>query len=253
MPQISREEFERLPLRVHAFLAGVPLHDAWAVDLPRPRGGITLAEFIRHAGNLFQRPEPAVRTLLSIRLFIGGLFGWDRETTGSFSESFAQRLTDEDRTRSLVPGGDAGRTLSHRVPLCERATGRGRQSYSARWSAQRARRGCRRLPLLLGRLRPRGRPLHPTLHGRDRSVPKTDRLPGAAPWCLRTVERNVRSRYDYVVVLGGSSGAALVARLSEHSALKVLLEAGRFWRSHLPWTGRTDADRAHADSISSAK
>jgi hypothetical protein len=59
----------------------------------------------RHAGNLFQRPEPAVRTLLSIRFFIGGLFGWDRETTGSFSESFARRLTDEDRTRSLVPAG----------------------------------------------------------------------------------------------------------------------------------------------------
>jgi hypothetical protein len=94
-----------LPLRVHEFLAGVPLHDAWAVDLPRPRGGITLAEFLRHAGSLFQRPEPAVRTLLSIRFFIGGLFGWDRETTGSFSESFAQRLTDEDRMRSLVPAG----------------------------------------------------------------------------------------------------------------------------------------------------
>ena len=105
MPEITREEFERLPLRVHAFVAGVPLYDAWAVDLPRPRGGITLAEFIRHAGNLFQRPELAVRTLLSIRLFIGGLFGWDRETTGSFSESFAQRLTDEDRTRSLLPAG----------------------------------------------------------------------------------------------------------------------------------------------------
>jgi hypothetical protein len=41
MPQIAREEFERLPLRVHAFLAGVPLHDTWAVDLPRTRGGIT--------------------------------------------------------------------------------------------------------------------------------------------------------------------------------------------------------------------
>jgi hypothetical protein len=107
MPQISRsrEEFERLRLRVHAFLAGVPLHDAWAVDLPHPRDGITLAEFLRRAGNLFQRPEPAVRTLLSIRFFIGGLFGWDRETTGSFSESFTQRLTDEDRTRSLVPAG----------------------------------------------------------------------------------------------------------------------------------------------------
>jgi hypothetical protein len=34
MPQISDREFERLPLRVHRFLAGVPLHGVWAVDLP---------------------------------------------------------------------------------------------------------------------------------------------------------------------------------------------------------------------------
>jgi hypothetical protein len=29
MPQISTQEFERLPLRVHGFLAGVPLHEVW--------------------------------------------------------------------------------------------------------------------------------------------------------------------------------------------------------------------------------
>jgi hypothetical protein len=49
MPQISKistQEFERLPLRVHDFLAGVPLHDVWAVDLPRARSGITLDEFL---------------------------------------------------------------------------------------------------------------------------------------------------------------------------------------------------------------
>ena len=34
MPQISAAEFCAVPLRVHTFLAGVPLHDAWAVDLP---------------------------------------------------------------------------------------------------------------------------------------------------------------------------------------------------------------------------
>ena len=105
MPQIAREEFERLPLRVHAFLAGVPLHDVWAVDLPRIRGGITLAEFLRRAGDLFQRPPPAVRVLLSMRFFVGSLFGGDRATAGSVSESFAQRLTDEDRARSLAPAG----------------------------------------------------------------------------------------------------------------------------------------------------
>ena len=31
MPQVSAREFERLPLRVHEFLHGVPLHDVWAV------------------------------------------------------------------------------------------------------------------------------------------------------------------------------------------------------------------------------
>ena len=47
MPQISEKEFERLPLRAHQFLAGVPLHDVWAVDLASPRAGITLDEFLR--------------------------------------------------------------------------------------------------------------------------------------------------------------------------------------------------------------
>jgi hypothetical protein len=105
MQQIAHEEFERLPLRVHSFLAGVPLYDVWAVDLPRTRAGITLAEFLRCAGDLFRRPSPEVRALLSVRFFIGGLFGWDRTTPGSISEGFAQRLTIEDRARSLAPAG----------------------------------------------------------------------------------------------------------------------------------------------------
>jgi hypothetical protein len=39
MPEISQTEFVRLPLRAHQFLAGVPLYDVWAVDLPSPRTG----------------------------------------------------------------------------------------------------------------------------------------------------------------------------------------------------------------------
>jgi hypothetical protein len=35
MPQVLTEEFKRLPLRVHTFLADVPLHDVCVVDLPR--------------------------------------------------------------------------------------------------------------------------------------------------------------------------------------------------------------------------
>src|SRR6266568_3397119 len=63
MPQISAQEFERLPLRVHDFLAGVPLHDVWAIDLPRTRSGITLDEFLRMASACPLPCSPSVRGL----------------------------------------------------------------------------------------------------------------------------------------------------------------------------------------------
>lgn len=105
MPRISTQEFERLPLRVHDFLAGVSLHDAWAVDLPRARSGITLAEFLGTAGASPFTPSTVVRTLLDTRLFVGRLLGWDREPTAAAWKSFAKRLTATDLSRSLVPPG----------------------------------------------------------------------------------------------------------------------------------------------------
>jgi len=97
MPQISEREFERLPLRAHQFLAGVPLHDVWAVDLPSPRAGITLDEFLRVANE---------RGLLDLRLLTGRLFGWDRPRASTqAAPTFADRLTDADRARSLAPAG----------------------------------------------------------------------------------------------------------------------------------------------------
>ena len=106
MPQISEQEFERLPLRVHTFLAGVPLHDVWVTDLPRSRAGITLDEFLRVASGRLFTPSPIVRALLNIRFFVGGLFRWDRTTsTAGIPETFADRLTPTDRARSLAPAG----------------------------------------------------------------------------------------------------------------------------------------------------
>jgi hypothetical protein len=116
MPQVSTEEFERLPLRVHSFLAGVPLHDVWSVDLPRWRTGVTLDEFLRTRSNgkldtcgcskssLFTR-SALVRTLLDIRFFVGRFFGWDRDPPATAWKTFAIRLTDIDRSRSLVTPG----------------------------------------------------------------------------------------------------------------------------------------------------
>ena len=105
MPQVSTQEFERLPLRVHTFLAGVPLHDVWSVDLPRWRAGVTLDEFLRAEGNCLLTPSRLARMLLDIRFFVGRSFGWDREPAATAWETFATRLTDTDRSRSLTVAG----------------------------------------------------------------------------------------------------------------------------------------------------
>jgi len=104
-------------LRVHAFLADVPLHDVWSVDLPRWRAGITLDEFLRtpstskldacgcsESSSLFTR-SLLVRILLGIRFFVGRFFGWDHEPPATPCKTFATRLTDTDRLRSLVVAG----------------------------------------------------------------------------------------------------------------------------------------------------
>jgi hypothetical protein len=105
MPRVSAQEFERLPLRVHSLLAEVPLHDAWSVDLPHWRAGVTLDDFLRTGGNCLCAPSSLVRTLLEIRFFVGRFFGWDREPPATAWKTFATRLTDADHSRSLVAAG----------------------------------------------------------------------------------------------------------------------------------------------------
>jgi hypothetical protein len=93
---------------VHTFLDDVPLHDVWAVDLPRSRRGITLADFLRATGGrLFAPSPPLVRGLVSLRFFLGRLFRWDdTPVPAGLPATFADRLTTADRDRSLVPAGE---------------------------------------------------------------------------------------------------------------------------------------------------
>jgi hypothetical protein len=105
MPQSLTQEFNRQPLRVHDFLAGVRLHDLWAVDLPRTRSGITLDEFLTTAKMQPFTPSPIVRRLLKLRLSVGRLLDLDRESASTTAESFATRLNPFDRAKSLVPAG----------------------------------------------------------------------------------------------------------------------------------------------------
>ncbi len=110
MPQISPTEFYALPLRVHTFLADVPLHDVWAVDLPKRRDGVTLSESLcRASQGGINRFPPAARALIRLRLFLGRIFRLEAEPEDALAASFASRLTPEDRARSLiVPGKREG-------------------------------------------------------------------------------------------------------------------------------------------------
>jgi hypothetical protein len=113
MPQISPTEFYALPLRVHTFLADVPLHDVWAVDLPTHRNGVTLCEFLRGASQdrfdaadaEINRLPPVARALIGLRLFLGRIFRLEVEPKDALAASFGSRLTAEDRARSFVVSG----------------------------------------------------------------------------------------------------------------------------------------------------
>jgi Protein of unknown function (DUF2867) len=106
MPQISPGEFYALPLRVHAFLAGVPLHDVWAIDLPKRRDGFTLSDFLRTSRDRESNKLPPVAlALFRFRLLLGGIFQLDAEPKNALAASWGSRLTSEDRARSLVAPG----------------------------------------------------------------------------------------------------------------------------------------------------
>jgi hypothetical protein len=113
MPRISPAEFSALPFRANTLLAGVPLHDVWAVDLPRLRDGVTLEELLRRADRDVFTPRDAKmkglpaasRALFRLRLLLGRLGRLDSEPDNAGAASFARRLTVDDRERSSVASG----------------------------------------------------------------------------------------------------------------------------------------------------
>ena len=107
MPRISPQEFFARPLRVHAFLAGVALHDVWTVDLPAVHEAVTLQEFRRRMKrkDSTERLSLPTRALIRLRFLVGQMFGWDSEPSETPEELFAERLTANDRARSTVLAG----------------------------------------------------------------------------------------------------------------------------------------------------
>ena len=104
MPQVLTEEFKRLPLRVYTFLADMPLHDVWVVDLSRWRARVTLEGFLRTGTGCLCTPSRSCKCC-SNSIFVGRFFGWDRDPAAISWEILATRLTDADRSNSLAVAG----------------------------------------------------------------------------------------------------------------------------------------------------
>jgi hypothetical protein len=107
MAPISSQEFLAQRFRVHAFLADVPLHDVWAVDLPGFRKGITLYEFRARTSkdDALRRVSWPTRVLFGLRFLIGRVLGLESKPRGSRRVYFADWLNGEDRAASLVLAG----------------------------------------------------------------------------------------------------------------------------------------------------
>jgi hypothetical protein len=117
--RVSPREFLELPLRVHAVLCDVPLHDVSVVDLPGGGVGRTIADVpsLLSAENEGP-PTLAVRALFALRRWLGRIFGWDAESDATGQPwSYAHRLPDDLRGFSAVPVGtpEGSFTLLYRL------------------------------------------------------------------------------------------------------------------------------------------
>lgn len=104
--RLPPSEFRKVDLGVHAFLADVPLHDAWRIRLSGGGPGRTVSDVL----DLFDRVNraqlnPAVRALFALRASLGRLFGWDDPGHAAISRSYVGRLSEADRSRSLEEPG----------------------------------------------------------------------------------------------------------------------------------------------------
>ena len=93
--------FQEKELRVHAFLADVPLHDVWAFRLQGGDAPTTQDVRAILTGETLSQSNPAVVGLVAIRSLLGGMFGWDEERCEDPTSSYVHRLSESDRLRSV--------------------------------------------------------------------------------------------------------------------------------------------------------
>lgn len=110
MYEIGKDEFERVPWRVHEFLASVPRRTLYRVDLPGGREGMTLQEIndITGFGSAGEMEVGVVtQALFGLRGVIGRILHWDDAPELATSVTYLARLSAEDWARSRVKPGTA--------------------------------------------------------------------------------------------------------------------------------------------------
>ena len=108
--RVNPSVFRALDLRAHQLLSDAPLHDGWCFRLRGGGPGITVRDAIDVFAEIdASRADPAARVLFALRAIMGRAFGWDLEVPGASARSYVNRLSAEDRARSLdAPGSKRG-------------------------------------------------------------------------------------------------------------------------------------------------
>lgn len=99
-------EFRTLDLRAHEFLSDAPLHDVWRIELRRGGANLTVPDVLDAFVDVARSGVgPVARALFGLRSMLGRAFGWDRVVADAGARSYLNRLSDDDRARSLEAPG----------------------------------------------------------------------------------------------------------------------------------------------------
>jgi hypothetical protein len=105
---MNDKNFNRIPLKAHQFLTGVPLHSLDFIELKGGPRGMKMDEIYRLTG-LNQAEDFKfgfiTKTLFDLRGYLGQVLGWDNLTELVNKNSWITRLTAEERETSLIPSG----------------------------------------------------------------------------------------------------------------------------------------------------
>jgi hypothetical protein len=109
---MNTEKFRDRRLRVHSFLAGIPMHSLDRIELPGGPAGMGLeqiGEIVGFRGDAQLETGALTNGLFALRGLIGRILHWDKVPELWDSTSYVKKLSPEDRAYSqVVPGTAAG-------------------------------------------------------------------------------------------------------------------------------------------------